>query len=181
MVKSKANGNSPPLLSLADLKPNLVYVTVEWEKNNVVTIPILPLSYAQWQNAAIGVTFPTVKTIRVMKDSGLTDVENYNDPDYQRQMNEANATINLRRVAMGLAGGGGIPELDGHTLDEQVEMIRDLHAGIYRVVYDALQSAALRMRPNIFQGGQESLPEDGAEIVPQNGQRPELVAVDSEL
>jgi hypothetical protein len=131
-------------ISLASLKPQAVDVKV-MGNGEPLTIPALPLSYIQWQNATIGLTPPKIRTKRIVPDisKAPVDVPDPDNPDYQRDDIEYKNAIKLRRIAMALAGAG-MPELQDKTLDEQVELIRDMDAGIMNALYIVLEGLATK-------------------------------------
>jgi len=126
--------------SLKQLKPQVIDVKIEGD-GEPITIPIRPLTYTEWLNVGIGIDVPKPPVVRRTKDGKMSDVEDVNDSDYQRQFVEYHNQLNLRRLAIALDGGGA-EELKGKSLDEQVDALRDIDTGIVNALVDLISRMA---------------------------------------
>ncbi len=136
--------------SLKKLKPQIIDVRIQGAGEDIV-IPLRPLTYVEWNNAAIGVEIPRAPMVRKMSNGKNQDVEDSNDPKFQEAFINAHNTINFRRLAVALEGGGA-KELKGKSLDEQVELLREMDTGITNALIEFLSRAARSKRAERFQG-----------------------------
>lgn len=132
-------------LSLQNLKPQIINIRIVGAGLPVDEIPVLPLSYIQWQNATLGIKLPEAQNRKILVDVNKPPVEalDYSSLEYQAKVTEYNNEVALRRIAIALAGGG-FAELQGLTLDEQVELIRDMDSGLLNAIYKVLDGMATK-------------------------------------
>ncbi len=149
------------MISLAALKPQEIEVKIMGltENGEAVVIPMMTLSYLQWQEATVGLTPPVIPMRRTVPDSSKppVDVPNPDDPKYQRDKIEYDNAVKCRRVAKGLEGAG-MTDLQGKTLDEQIKEVQLIDAGVLNVLYSTLEGLALRRTGAWFQRKPEPLP-----------------------
>lgn len=165
------------MISLAALKPQILDARITGY-GEPLTIPVLPLSYVQWQNAVIGLTPPSAQMKRLVVDVNKPPVDalDYNDYGYQSALTKYNNELALRRIATALAGGG-LAELQELELAEQVELIRDMDAGILNALYRLLEGMALKRQGAWFRPEQRELPlEAGDAGLSGNGLGPKPLA-----
>lgn len=161
-------------LTLKHLMPQIVDVKIQSEMlPEPVIVSIVPLSYAEYQDCAIGVDIPSVPTKTVMRDNKKQEVPDLNDPDYQRAYSEANTTIALRRVGLALSKAG-YDELKGKSQDEQVAILREMDTGVVNALTEVLASLARRKRGEVFRT--KPVSGNGHADLSSNGVEPEPVA-----
>ena len=138
--------------SLDSLKPKIVNIEIPAYGETHV-IPVMPLSYTQYQNAIIGVDRPDPSdyTVRKLNSAGkMEDVLDAGNPEYLQELNTYTETIQMRRLAIALAGGG-VEELQDKTLDEQVAIVREMDAGITGALIRWLEGEARHKLASRFQ------------------------------
>lgn len=146
-------------MQLDILRPQAVAVELSDHLGNALAvIHVRPLSYTEWQNAALGVPLPQ-RMVRQEFGQPMVDVSN--TPEYQQALIEYNEGCNLRRLALALDAGGDFPELKGKAPDAQCELLRGLDAGILNALLDFLRKMAFRKNAESFR----QLLADGAEDV----------------
>lgn len=125
-------------LSLKDVKARLIEVPISSPDGYEETVTIGSLSFTEWNNAAIGVDFPSAPTKRMLTDKGNQDVFDYSDSDYRNAINHAQDQIMFRRVVLALIKGGNFAEIKEKSLDEQCEALTELDYTIVAGVAMAL-------------------------------------------
>jgi hypothetical protein len=158
------------MISLSSLQPQIVDIRVTGYGNPIV-IPVMPLSYVQWQNAAIGLFAPKAKPVRLApadKTQPPVDALDYGDLEYQRLDTEYKNELALRRCAMALAGAG-MKELEGKELDEQAKLLSGMDAGILRALYGQLEGMAMRRNASWFRREPQSTSQDDHADLPPDG------------
>lgn len=154
------------MISLAAIMPQILDAKIIGY-GEPITIPFLPLSYIQWQNAAIGLTAPQAKQRNFVVDAGKPVVAalDYNDKEYRIALINYDNALKLRRIAIALAGGG-MEELQGQSLDEQVALIEGMDMGILNALYDLLEGMARKRSAAWFRRDQS--PKNGHADLPSN-------------
>lgn len=128
-------------LSLEDIKPPLVTVTVE----NLVTgqsreVDIVLPTLMEWNNAQFGMDFPQAPKLQRMKDGKKEDYTDFSDAEYLRARELANEELNMRRVTQALLKAGNFEkELDGLNLSDATKKLmqiadRDFLRGVFQAL-----------------------------------------------
>jgi hypothetical protein len=158
------------MISLAALKPQIVDIRISGF-GEPVTIPALPLTYVEWQNAAIGLIPPKPNKVRLApadKTQPPIDALDYGDLEYQRLDTEYKNEVAMRRCAVAMAGAG-IPELQGKSLDDQAELVRGVDAGVLKAYYQVLEGLAQRRSGSWFRREPQSTSQDDHADLPPDG------------
>lgn len=143
--------------SLASLKPKIVDVKINLEYGEPLVIPIVPLTYTEYHNASLGLTAPEAPKEPRLINGKKEDVVNTQDADYQRAWSEYIDVLQFRRLAIALSKAGA-EDLQGKTLDEQVEILQAMDRGVMRALIRFLEGEANHKLATRFQ----SVSEDGS-------------------
>jgi hypothetical protein len=153
------------MITLDDLKPRVVTVTVEIPHGEPLVIPLRSLSYHEWLAIGTEVSEPPVPKTRVGDDG--RPAPNPLDPDYVKQRDESYRKRSYMRLAAALVGGG--MSLPGETLAEQGAALEGaIDAGIANALLDYLIStvnggrARIEQRAETFHGGRTAADADAS-------------------
>lgn len=166
-------------LSLKDVQSRMIEVPISSPDGYEQTVTIGSLSFTEWNNAAIGVDFPSPPTKRMLTDKGNQDIFDYNDPSYRNEINLANDTVTFRRVVISLIKGGNFAELKGLDLEAQCRELEGMDYTIVQGVAEALSQLARHTKGGVetkkanFQG--KPLPENGNGNLREGKETPLLV------
>ena len=136
-------------MSLDLLKPSIrVVELLDPQGNKLGDFRLMTLSYTEYNNVVIGLE-PPARRAKLVPGGIEEDITN--TAEYQAERATYDETLVLRRIAKALDGGGDFAELRGLSLDEQVELLRDIDAGVIIALNQFLQREAGRKSVATFQ------------------------------
>lgn len=123
MAKDNGNTAAIPSLSFEDLKPQVQNVVIESETGVVGSVPMRPLSYAEYQRIYNSVKTPTPPVSGGGKDG---PIYNRNDSEYQKEVQDAYALRTMRMILASLQ-----LEIPGTDEDAKIESLKSIGAAMF--------------------------------------------------
>lgn len=164
-------------ITLADLKPEPVVMQVMMPYGRVVKVPIVPLTWHEWNTVGAQVLDPLKGNTDYWTKRNPATKEKEFDPEnvaYLQALDEANSQRGYRRLLVALEKAGNI--IEGNTLDEQIENLKAMEVGIAVALINKLGDISMRGRASVFALAEsfrdERVPEAGGDAVQPEGVGP---------
>ena len=111
-------------LKLSDIQKRVVPITIDSPVSGFhIVIDIQLPSIKDWNESLLGIEFPVAPTKQRMKNGVKEDYQDFNDPEYLRERNNAFEMLAMRRVATAILGGGAFDELAGFSVQEACDWL----------------------------------------------------------
>lgn len=137
--------------SLSALQPKIVDIQIEayGEKH---LIPIMPLTYTEWHNVTLSVPRPNDDDFKedTLVGGKIQSTINRQSAEYIKAYNDYVAELQMRRLALALTRGG-VTELQGKPIEEQVAELKGMDAGITKALITWLEREANHKQAARFQ------------------------------
>lgn len=138
------------MLTLKDAKPRTVDVTIIVGKlppekegepfvDDTLVVPMCVPSWIEWNELGLEVPTPESELVRVIKD-GKPVWEKESSAVYDEKVALANQRRGLRRLTFALMKAGNFPELKNSPVEEQMNAVQSLDAGVYQALVRTLNT-----------------------------------------
>lgn len=131
----------PPLLSLKDLEPHTVEVSLELiqgvpESRRIVKFGVL--SYSEYISPDDEIPYPPVPIVPKREGDKTKLVRDEEDPEYKQEIGNVNSQRAMRRLARSLLRGGMFPEWAELPIEEVEKKIAQMPYGAARGLHIAM-------------------------------------------
>lgn len=128
-------------MSLFDsLKPEVVDAQITTSYGKTITVPLLLLSWDQWENIGRQVPEPEVPRTKLGPSGKPEDMlPNPKDEAYLAAVSKASDKRVLLRLLAAMEGGGTV--VPGNTTDEKLNALKALDSGVFQALVGVIMRA----------------------------------------
>lgn len=122
------------------LKPEVVDAKITTSYGKVITVPVLTLSWEQWENIGRQVPEPEVPRTKIAPSGKPEDMlPNPKDEAYLEAVSEAGNRRILLRMLAAIEGGGMV--VPGNTTDEKLAELKAIDSGMFQALIGVIMRA----------------------------------------
>lgn len=122
------------------LKPEVVDAQITTSYGKTITVPVLTLSWEQWENIGRQVPEPEIPRTKIAPSGKPEDMlPNPKDEAYLAAVNEAGNRRILLRMLAAIEGGGMV--VPGSTTDEKLAALKAIDSGVFQALIGVIMRA----------------------------------------